>query len=546
MYLYGTKSMRLESGVRTKQKCIGKFDKENNILIKNCYCDNWLKENDISIDDITSYLLSKGFDNINITNKSGNKKTKNLIIDDINTVLSQQPSKSFGTSHLMYNIANEIGLSNVLKQLFPTYYNEILTLAIFQVATQDPDLHYEHWIKKNHIPVNYNNLNSKMITNLYQSFDLSAINNFYCRWADFLDEAEYLVYDDISFINYSTKYDNLSSEYNSNNVSLNHFNLCLLLGEITGLPTFPITYNGSIDNVKTFCNTIELFKQQRQFTYKLIIDKNFFSLKNLDYMLKNDKEIPFTTLIPNSQDLFKFYAHKDGGLPNKATITFRNGSDIYFNRTFIHNWNGKNRLFIHVYFNGTESRAKNTVKTINYAEMANLAFSNPSQFKDDLNFKKYFNFSKSSVSRTGYDVKMIYDQQDLDSDDGLFILISNIESDPMRAFKIYRNKNVAINAFNIFKNYVHSKNLKLDSIQIIIGKIFIDFLSLILFLRVHKIMDFHDLYYDYGSMKEMFSELNLWNINEVGSKIITYPITNKQKQLFEYFKCKIPSADVVD
>jgi transposase len=544
-YLYGTKSVRKESGPRTNQKCIGKVDKEKNVFIKNSNCNDWLSANSISNHDLSTYLLSKGFNSIDIINPLDNQNIDKCIHDSVNSALLCMPAKSFGANHLLYDIANHTGLTNVLKTSFPGLYNEILTIAIYQAVTQDPEMYCDNWIKRNHIPVNCKSLTSQRISELYQTLDLSSIHNFYYLWADFICENDYLACDNTSFSSYTKNIEGFAFGYNRDKDSLKQINLCLLFGETSGLPAFSIKYHGSLNDVKTFCNTIERFKQQRPFLYKLVMDKGFYSIKNVDYMLRKGYEIPFIIPVPASVGFFKTFVQDNSDLPKKYKFAFQSGTDFYLYRSFIYNWEEKHDLFLHLYLNVEKYHGKYLTNVINYTEMLNEAFENPVLCKNDPKYKKYFSFRKSRGSKTGYTVKIKDDKPDSESDDGWFMLISNDEPDPIKAFKIYRTKDVVEKAFDILKNYIHSKKPRKHSIKTITSKFFIDFISLIIISRVHKIMDDNNLYSLY-TMKELFNELNLWCVDEINDQIRTYPVTHKQKQLFRYFNCKIPFADVID
>ena len=122
---------------------------------------------------------------------------------------------------------------------------------------------------------------------------------------------------------------------------------------------------------------------------------------------------------------------------------------------------------------------------------------------------------------------------------GYFILLSNHTSDAIEALSVYRNKDVVEKTFCNLKNRLDMKRTKVSSEESLEGKLFVQFIALILISYIHQIMTKCDLYKNY-SMDTMLDELDVIEIFEYSSKKIHYSeITKKQKKLLACFDVSI-------
>jgi hypothetical protein len=57
--------------------------------------------------------------------------------------------KTFGVMYFLYNIANKIGLFDILKQSIPEFWKEIFTLACYLVTSDKPVMYCDDWLELN-------------------------------------------------------------------------------------------------------------------------------------------------------------------------------------------------------------------------------------------------------------------------------------------------------------------------------------------------------------------------------------------------------------
>lgn len=115
------------------------------------------------------------------------------------------------------------------------------------------------------------------------------------------------------------------------------------------------------------------------------------------------------------------------------------------------------------------------------------------------------------------------------------VLLSNSVKDSRQALSLYRQKDVVEKAFGNLKNRLNMKRAYVSSSESFDGKLFVNFIALILISAIHKVMKTHDLYARY-SMRELLDELDLIErFDEPGRPAHLSEMTKKQETLLAYF-----------
>lgn len=119
---------------------------------------------------------------------------------------------------------------------------------------------------------------------------------------------------------------------------------------------------------------------------------------------------------------------------------------------------------------------------------------------------------------------------------GYLVLISDDIKDPIEALTVYRTKDVVEKAFDNLKNSLDMKRLRIHLQENMKGRLFIQFIALILVSYIHKVMGDNDLF-KLGSMSCLLKELNLLNtVSITGTKKpIFSEQTKKQREIFQAF-----------
>ena len=105
---------------------------------------------------------------------------------------------------------------------------------------------------------------------------------------------------------------------------------------------------------------------------------------------------------------------------------------------------------------------------------------------------------------------------------------------------LYRNKDVVEKAFEDIKGRLSMRRLRVSSDVSLEGKLFVQYLALILISSIKKVMDDHDLYKEY-TLDKLLNKLNLidCHISTDGERYQS-EIVEKQRLIFKYLGIPVP------
>lgn len=105
---------------------------------------------------------------------------------------------------------------------------------------------------------------------------------------------------------------------------------------------------------------------------------------------------------------------------------------------------------------------------------------------------------------------------------------------------LYRNKDVVEKAFEDIKGRLSMRRLRVSSDVSLEGKLFVQYLALILISSIKKVMDDHDLYKEY-TLDKLLNKLNLidCHISTDGERYQS-EIVEKQRLIFKHLGIPVP------
>jgi len=450
--------------------------------------------------------------------------------------------REYGAYYFLSAIAEEIGLKTVLKAAVPECWTELLTLAIYLICTEDPFLYCSRWIESTEtLPVG--SLSSQRISDLLQTVTEEQRTNFYSRWTQYRREREYLALDITSISSWSQLIDDVEWGYNRDHENLPQINLCLLMGENSRLPVFQTVYSGSLKDVSTLESTL------KQVTYflndgdpiLLVMDKGFYSKKNVDAMLEAANKYQFVIPVPFTSRFAKDQIASERKDIDRVSNTILSGDNSIRGVAKLRAWGNEKKLYTHVFFNALKAgREKETLYT-HVAYLVNLAEHDVNNKDFQKDFQKYLIIRSSSKATAGYTINIREDvvEKELETA-GWMVLISNRVENCRKALGIYRAKDVVEKGFLRLKNSTGLYRLRVHSQNSMLNKLLVGFISLILLSHINKVMLDKELYRKM-TMKEMLLILKKLKIQYVNGHRILFPLTKEQKDIFDAFLLADPS-----
>ena len=202
-------------------------------------------------------------------------------------------------------------------------------------------------------------------------------------------------------------------------------------------------------------------------------------------------------------------------------------------------YESERRIYVHIYYNGQRAEEEKTsfIKSLADCQVAVLegSCSDAQQKMCD----KYFQVKITPVrgSRLQYNEQAI---QEHIRHFGYFALLSNEIKDPSEALYVYRNKDLIEKSFGNLKNRLNMRRPLVSSSENLEGKLFVQFLALMLISSIHKSMKDAKLYKNY-SMQKLLDDLDVIERYELPGKRPHFSeITAKQKALYECFGAQPP------
>lgn len=446
---------------------------------------------------------------------------------------------SFGSIYLLNFLCEQIGLDDMLAKIFLDEKDKIKALMYFNILDHRPLTYCRTFVKTHDIPFSPHELSSQRVTEILKSITETDIIRFYNLWAQKINEEGYLALDSTSISTYSKLLSKSAYGYNKHE-KLEQLNLCYIFGEESGLPVYSSIYNGCLHDVSTLIKAVKECSIVQQRDFKLVLDRGYFSKKNVDYMLFSENNADFIIGLPATTILNRSLIDEFYDINENINYAIQFHGDTIFTTSKRIKWDNK-YLYAHVYIDPRKNDKNRDIIVSEILSKYHDACQNPKDYVDDPDYQSVLTFRKSKKSPSGYTVKRnnaAYN--DFRSREGWFILISNKENCPLNTLEIYRNRYVAEKAFDIIKQFKRQKRTRVHSDEAYESKIFIGFLSMILISIIHKGMKDHHMYKD-KTMEELLSELSAVNAVIVNDQFyIVDPLTKQIKNYFDIFGCPYP------
>jgi transposase len=535
MSLIGSQGIKLDDILSIDYKDISKvvnfgdFDK----LKKQVLASNQISP-DININ------LSGQNTNINVNNNNDffTGKTTIQIVFSNNKIetFDKGPYKArmYGPYVLLRQIVEDTGLLFVLKDIFPDNWRQILTLSYYLVCSNDPLMYCDQWTEKTFTFLEKNNLQSQRISELLRTISYNDSMKFYESWSNYILESDYLALDVTSVSSYSQLMNLVEVGYNRDNESLPQINYCLLFGEKSGLPVFSSVYSGSINDVSSLSSIIDQIELIKPFSYKLVMDKGFYSKKNIERFINKHPNYEFLIAVPFSTAIAREIA-STGSLNFDKSQAFKIGNDIIYGYSFIKQINYNYSLKYHVFYNEMLYHRTYNNKLKEVLALKEIANENPMQFKNLKEYKKYLLFEKD-INSDSFNIrinnKKIMDE--IKNTGWLIVVGNNLEIGYDDVIKIYRSKDCVEKAFYRFKNCLAFNRIRVHSDIVAESKFFIGFISLIITSYIHKVMVKNKLYSKY-TMHELLNSLTNFNLFSNDVKEALGHISNENREILNAF-----------
>jgi transposase len=259
---------------------------------------------------------------------------------------------------------------------------------------------------------------------------------------------------------------------------------------------------GNIPDVKTVKTLLSDLEPLGFGKVKLVMDKGFFSIGNINGLLKEHLKFLVSARIS-----LKFIKNElDKTYDDIQTFEYYNEDYQLYSTTVPYEWDykqarpykgdileEKRRVYIHLYYN--IDRAAEDQKNFDRKLMVlkHELLSGKRNPKHENLYKKYFSVKSTPVR--GIQVSVNNDAvKAAKRYYGFFTLLSNEKMDALTALELYRNKDLVEKAFGNLKERLNMRRTLVSSEQSLNGKLFVEFVALIYLSYLNKQMQNAHLY----------------------------------------------------
>lgn len=447
-------------------------------------------------------------------------------------------AKVIGPTYLLDEIDKQFGIGKLLKKSCPMHYEQIKAVAYYLVINGGPLSHCGDWATS-YFPEMANELCSQRISEILQDINIDTKQTFLKQWLNKMPENDYYCYDITSISSYSECNEYVKYGYNRDKEKLPQLNLAVVFGQKTGLPVYYNSLPGDITDVITLTNLIKTMCMVSDKKLHYIMDKGFYSKKNIDNLL--DSRMKFTIAIPLSNKWLQSVIDDIYLEINDPEYYHQIGQDTMYVSSKIYPW-GKERYrcYLHLYYN-PYLRACDIDKFNAKLIMYKTELESGKLIKEHQEAYDTF-FTISTTPKRG--TKVIYNKESVRTYitryTGFYAVLTNSIKDPIEALYVYRNKDVVEKCFDDLKNQLDMKRLRIHSSQAMEAKLFMQFIALIYTSALRKTMKDTGLIKKY-TVREILQ--NLANITKViysgrYGYIIT-EISKSQREILEALKIVI-------
>ena len=448
--------------------------------------------------------------------------------------------KRYGAFYLFRQIGEQTGLINVMKETLPSNWKQVFNIACYLVACGNPVAYCSDWIDETEaLPCT--GMSPAAISELFKVISVSERMSFYKKWASLRSEQEYLALDITSVSSYSELIEYVERGYNRDKEDLAQINLCLLMGEQSGLPVFQTIYNGSIGDVSTLKTTLKLAAPVIPLAKTMaVMDKGFCKVANINAMLEEYSGLRFLIAVPFTLAFPQKMVEREKPAIDTIGNTILIGEDCIRGVCRKCVWQKKYNVYVHVFYNPSQGVS---VKEAMYANIASIIEIHKKQPQIAVNagkFAKYLNIDPPDQAHPEYRVSVRENAvKDALAHKGWLVVLSNHIEEPDKAIFIYRAKDVVEKGFLAMKTQLDLGRLRVHSDNSMQNKAFICFIALIIRCRIHRVMMENGLYMKM-TMARLIFILEKLKVQYISGNRILFPVSKEQKSIFDAFNIAYP------
>ncbi len=445
-----------------------------------------------------------------------------------------------GPSVILDVITEQLEIQQLLKSCFPKHYLQILSLVYYLTVRGGPLSHSEVWCKTHEHPYG-KVITSQRISELLGSISEDGKQSFFSQWMQRIADDEVLCYDVTSISSFAQANEYIKYGYNRDREKLPQLNLALLFGQHSRLPIYYHRLPGNITDVTTLHGLLETCKALDVRKSHYVLDKGFYSRKNVDALLAARNK--FTLSVPLKNKWVQHAIDDIHEAVHGPEGYERIDDEVVYVHTRLYPWGtDRRRCYLHLYYNAY-ARAQEVDRFSQVLIDLKASLEAGADLSDmDEAYQKYFIIT--DTPKRGRSVAFNTEETRTYTSRyaGFHALLSNGAKNPVEALQIYRDKDRIEKCFDDLKNQLDMNRLRMHSSAVVDGRMFIQFLALIYMSALRREMRKSSLIKQYTVRELLWEMETLMKIKYAGKYgcLIT-EITKPQRELLEKLGIPLPT-----
>ncbi len=392
-----------------------------------------------------------------------------------NSVTGIRNDYEYGNIAMIYGIA-ERTLLPILKEAFPYTYMKILSYSIMRLIDPLPMKSIRYLYEKTYLSrVLDETFSPSSISSMISSLPHDRCNDVMRKLTE---KGEYVLMDSTAIFSRSANISILELGHNANDIHIPQINLMMLFSSNRTMPTFIRVLPGSIRDVSAMANTIEMAGIEK---CVIVADKGFFSSDNIKRLKK--KHLSYIIPLRRNSSFIPEIGEFSG-------VFLYDGKPVKY-------WRPVDSVYI---------------------------FEDP-VLKSEEEKDYLIRINENKRSRKQYDEN--------EGNFGKLYLLSDLNEEPERIYRLYKQREYVEYAFNVYKNDLEADRSYLRDDHMLFSYMFLNLLSLYLHFQILNMIN------GKYSVRDVLLILSRIKVYDLGKQEILSEIPKKAKDLVDELKINL-------
>ncbi|MBN2860932.1 MAG: transposase [Sphaerochaetaceae bacterium] len=472
--------------------------------------------------------------------------------------------KTHGDSYLLMQVAQQLKVTSLLKQYWPGIWDKLLSIALFMSLNHEDSLYLiQSWSRTHTLPAP-SGLSSGNLSRILDAVEEDDRQNFLKDWAALRPSEDTYCVDGSSFSSMSQYLRRVRWGSNKEHDPYEQINVLVAFGNESHLPLFISSHSGNIPDVSTMedfaHNMYGLDVRNTEFCF----DRGYCSVNNITTLIKRKHKF---ILAANSLTA-GYIKHALNAIRKEELTSLSSYNDdkelhgITREIEWSYQVNGEGkasstaRLYLHIFYNPQMALDKQKHEFSDIKELERELTTKPIRSHLE-KYEKYFTIhwgSQDPYAKPEYDaqlkkkrrpvltppasfsMKPVSQKGSQSMQRGLFVLISNSQSNCWEAHRRYLKRTSVEKAFMNLKTRIGLRRIRSGQQSVVDSRLFIAFISLILVSELERRMsdtsESSALMRKYNPellMKE-FASIDQYHYSSKARHVT--PVTKKQQELY--------------